>query len=131
MFYTSVPLRGNCVWVTQKIKGRVVTSLQPFSLTSLLCFWWFSLACLFSNLSSHLLAPPPPSFAHQHRGYAALPNSESAGPGWDPSCCTAPSERCPGGTAAREGGSPHRSSMWLCRSLPPGWRSAFWRRRWR
>lgn len=84
----------------------------------------FPQPCPSLSLSSHLLAPSP-SFAHQRRGHAASPNSESAGPGWDPSCCTAPSERCPGGTVAREGGSPHRSSTWLRRSLPPDWRSAF------
>lgn len=64
-------------------------------------------------------------FAHQRRGHVALPNSESAGPQWDPSCRTAPSGRCPGGTVAREDGSPPCSSKRLCRSLPARWRCAF------
>lgn len=119
---------------SRNIKGRAVKSLEilvhraPCSKVSPLFLVSFPVSIFLQPVSSTPFSFV--NFSHQHRGHVALPNSESALPDWDPSCCTAPSERCPGGSVTTEGGSPRRSSKCLCRSLsPPHWRSAFRRGR--
>lgn len=115
------------VFSSRKIKRRLLRRNSPLSSDVSV-----SGPFLFSLFWPVNTTPPPPRplFAHLHQGYAVLPNSESSELGWGLSCCTAPSEKCQGGTAAREGGSSHQLSMRLCHSLPPHWHFAF-RREWR